>query len=136
VSKKTRRVHNPATAKARPLKREWLELSDGSEVCCWELTVGQTMHMARMSTLPAEAGGGPDASAAAFWQVLLAARQGDEEGAAAVWGPEHQGRLLELPAHDFAVLLAAVARMNGMDPARGIAVEAFTEASRAPSPQL
>jgi hypothetical protein len=135
LSKKPRRVHNPATDRAKPLAREWVMLSDGTEVCCWQLTVGQTMHMARMSTLPDEAGGGPDAAALAFWQVVLSARTSDEEGAGQVWMSEHHARLLEMSAHDFATLLQAVAKVNGMDAERGAATEAFTAAGRGASPQ-
>jgi hypothetical protein len=134
MSKNGRKIFNPREAVRWEPKREWVELSDGSSACVWELSVPQTLQLAGFAERhPEDPRRGPDTQEAAVWQIILSLKDGDEPGAQPIYQP-HEGHLvLALAPRDFGAIMGAIARVSGIDPEAASARRDFTPAPPADS---
>jgi hypothetical protein len=132
-----RRYQHPAPAE-KPRAKEWVTL-EGGDVCVWALTVMEIMNLLEKASRPViqgapkEFSGGVDSQEELLWKIILSTYESDEPGAKLVWSGDQESlrQVFSLSLSEFTALAAAIQRVNGADPERIEALEAFTVPSEA-----
>jgi len=105
---KERRLYDAIEAAQWQPRKEWVEMTDGSWVCVWELSVSEAFRVAESAQRhPQDPRPGANEGEAATWLVALAARRDESPEAARVWGDMEVHRLLKINPADFSRLLTA-----------------------------
>lgn len=104
VQKRMRRSH------------EWITMDDGTEVCVWSTTVGDTLQILQAATRPgAFADLGPDEAMATRTQIALAVHNGEPPEGERIFGDDRLPMVDLLSPQEMNRILITAARLNGMD---------------------
>lgn len=129
-----RKIFNPREAKPWTPKKAWVELTDGSSVCIWQLSVSQTLELAQVSQRhPQDPRPGMDPQEAAIWQIIFAVKDGDGPEAKPVYQPHEGPLILALNPDDFAAMMNGIAQVSGLTEEAANARRDFTPATPASS---
>lgn len=131
---------HPALAE-KPRAKEWVRL-EGGDVCVWALTVMEVMTLLEKSSRPAipgapkEFSGGIDANEEMLWRIIVSTYDSDELDAKLIWSGDQESvrQVFSLSLKEFTDLATAIQRVNGTDPERIEALEAFTVPSEGGNP--
>jgi len=103
-----RKIYNPKTATAWTPAKEWVELSEGSWVCVWELSVPESLEVGEAAQRhPQDPRPGANEKEAALWLLAYSCRDGDGESAGRIFSDLDVHRIYALPPVDFTRLLQA-----------------------------
>lgn len=113
------------------LRSEWVLLRKG-EVCVRELTAAEYAGMRQQSARPSiDPRGGSDPTAIILVQIVMSCYDSEEPGARPLFPTmEAAGRL---PFEDFQKVMAAIARVNGLEATEQEILRDFLQASGAPT---
>jgi hypothetical protein len=106
-----RTIYNPKTAKPWNPAKAWVDLSDGSSICVWELSVPEQFQVAEAAQRhPQDPRPGANDKEAALWLLAYACRKGDGTPEAPsierVFSDLEIGYLMAMAPDDFGALLA------------------------------
>ena len=119
-------IFNPETDLGER-NREWVTLSGGKRLCVWELTAHDSLRIAERCLLPEGMPGGVRYSRTewSIWRIMHSCYNGDTPEAKPIFNEDNVLQIYRLRDRDSALILEAIARVNGTDDASVEAVEDF-----------
>jgi hypothetical protein len=129
-----RTIYNPKTAKPWAPAKAWVDLSDGSSICVWELSVPEQFQVAEAAQRhPQDPRPGSNEKEAALWLLAYACRQGDgtpeNPAVERVFGDMEVGALNRMSPEDFGALLARARGLVQSSEAEDAKLRDFTPAT-------
>jgi hypothetical protein len=125
-----RTIFNPQAPFLDTLRREWVEL-DGGWVCVREMQAADSLFIMEHSSRPGR--NELDMTRYRIWRIVVSCYKGEEPGAERTFGLTDLDRVQKLRAAEWAKLIEAIDRVNGLADEEVSAAQDFTEAPEEPS---